>query len=276
MPLEDDLLGYAGAFAVSIEWLASGQVLREEDARAAAELETHSPKAALARARRESAARLALARRLAGFRSPTQAWLTYGWNKASYLSNENGHGGLSTHSALRYADAFGVNPGWLLTGEPPSGLGGEVDALGPEPVWSEALAGLVDPDRRGPVPPKADLERAATRPAIPRVIGPEYSGLLRRLGGVHADKVIEMLVAIGTSVVDPECFEVVTPVPGSRAGAGDIVVVDRYGPASALYAINDHGGLRLVADPAAPSGGDRSEAGFPEVVGRVIARIERT
>jgi len=54
-----------------------------------------------------------------GFSTSSDAARAYGWNQNTYISHENGNRGLSPKSAERYARAYGVGVGWLLTGENP-------------------------------------------------------------------------------------------------------------------------------------------------------------
>lgn len=54
-----------------------------------------------------------------GFSTSSDAARAYGWNQNTYISHENGNRGLSPKSAERYARAYGVSVGWLLTGENP-------------------------------------------------------------------------------------------------------------------------------------------------------------
>lgn len=67
------------------------------------------------------AERLKEARRKAGFRSATAAAKAFGWTESTYLGHENGSRGLQIDAALRYARAFRVDWGWLM-----SGAGGEL------------------------------------------------------------------------------------------------------------------------------------------------------
>jgi SOS-response transcriptional repressor LexA len=65
----------------------------------------------------EPKTRLQKARAAAGFESPTDAARAFrDLNKNTLISNENGNRPISRKMALRYADAFGVDPGWLLYG----------------------------------------------------------------------------------------------------------------------------------------------------------------
>jgi len=66
--------------------------------------------------RPDAAKRLEQARLARGFRTARQASSFYGWSYDSYIQHENGTRGLS-RSAKKYAQAYNVGEGWLLTGE---------------------------------------------------------------------------------------------------------------------------------------------------------------
>lgn len=66
--------------------------------------------------RHMQAARLKAARETAGFLTAAAAIQKHGWKQSTYLAHENGQNGLSTDAAIAYGSAFGVEPGWLLTG----------------------------------------------------------------------------------------------------------------------------------------------------------------
>ncbi|WP_309644398.1 helix-turn-helix transcriptional regulator [Phenylobacterium sp.] len=57
--------------------------------------------------------RLRLARTHRGFDTAAAAAETFGWNRNTYASNENGNAPFSYRKAKEYAAAFGVRPEWL-------------------------------------------------------------------------------------------------------------------------------------------------------------------
>ena len=61
--------------------------------------------------------RLQTARRAAGYADATAAARAFNWNKNTYRSHENNIRGLKPNVAERYAKAFRVAVGWLLTGD---------------------------------------------------------------------------------------------------------------------------------------------------------------
>jgi phage repressor protein C with HTH and peptisase S24 domain len=69
------------------------------------------------------AQRLELARLTRGFKTAKEAALFFGWPYATYAQHENGERGIGRQSA-KYAAAYRVGEGWLLTGE---GMGPEAN-----------------------------------------------------------------------------------------------------------------------------------------------------
>lgn len=69
----------------------------------------------------DAPSRLRLARERAGHRSATRAAEALGVVVTTYRTHENGDRTISAECALRYAEAFGVSPAWILYGtEAPS------------------------------------------------------------------------------------------------------------------------------------------------------------
>lgn len=81
------------------------------------------------------ASRLVTARRAAGFKTPADAIARFGWKGSTYMAHENGQNGLRLEPALAYAKAFGVEAGWLLTG----------DGRGPSIPDDLSVKGIVPP-----------------------------------------------------------------------------------------------------------------------------------
>lgn len=65
----------------------------------------------------EMADRLLIARKAAGFTSARAAALEHGWVISTYNAHENGQNGFKPEDAEKYASAYRVSAGWLLTGE---------------------------------------------------------------------------------------------------------------------------------------------------------------
>ncbi|PRX09997.1 UNVERIFIED_ORG: SOS-response transcriptional repressor LexA [Martelella mediterranea] len=82
------------------------------------------------------AIRLQQARERRGFKSAKAAAEYFGWSVATYIQHENGQRGL-VRAAARYAKAFRISEGWLLTGDG--------DAPGPAiPLVSLVSAGKLE------------------------------------------------------------------------------------------------------------------------------------
>jgi len=60
--------------------------------------------------------RLKAARQGRGFATAAAAIAKHGWKQSTYLAHENGQNGIGADSAIDYGKAYGVDPGWLLTG----------------------------------------------------------------------------------------------------------------------------------------------------------------
>lgn len=81
--------------------------------------------------------RLRAARKAAGYATAKDAAEAFGWNRNTVTSNENGNRTFSRESAERYASAYRVDLGWLLTGKgemrPGSKAGASADVVN---IWS--------------------------------------------------------------------------------------------------------------------------------------------
>lgn len=60
--------------------------------------------------------RLQKARRERGYATASDAAAAFGWNRNTYISNENGNAPFSFNKAKTYAHAFGVRAEWLYDG----------------------------------------------------------------------------------------------------------------------------------------------------------------
>ncbi|MBS0248419.1 MAG: helix-turn-helix transcriptional regulator [Proteobacteria bacterium] len=115
---------YSKGFGVRPDWLKSGRGPGPKvDTARAAKLKIRSGEIF----RRDlplpqtAAARLRLARRLAGFASVSEAARRHGWTRSRLSAHETGQNRISADHAKEYAASFHVQPHWLATGEGPSG-----------------------------------------------------------------------------------------------------------------------------------------------------------
>lgn len=67
--------------------------------------------------REEQAVRLRQAREAAGFARASDALARHrDWKSSTYMAHENGQNGIGPGPATEYATAYGVDPGWIMTG----------------------------------------------------------------------------------------------------------------------------------------------------------------
>ena len=166
-----DAAQYARAFGIPVEDLLkpNPQIVRKvlRTADRSERLNREQAK----KQKKQTARRLKIARVAAGHETASSAADAFGLILPTYLGHENGKNALSVPIARLYAEMFGVNENWLLTGELPSGLGRLFDArvdLETAPDDYAALRHLVDRRSR---PSKTRIEslktavRAVRRPA---------------------------------------------------------------------------------------------------------------
>ena len=176
---------YADAFGVSDAWLMEGrgQGPATDQAR---EARFRLRKQQLANApKRDAAGRLRVARRLAGYRSLSNAARAIGINQSTLSAHENGQDDLSRQEVMYYAKAFGVDVDWLISGRLPSGLGEQAEAKldlllnlhnEPEHYASPQFRQL---QRVVPVPrtPVRNVANAPRKASLCGAIIPEYTPL---------------------------------------------------------------------------------------------------
>lgn len=78
----------------------------------------------------ESSDRLRMARERAKFKSARAAALRHGWTVSTYASHENGQTDVPSKEAKKYAKAFKVSAGWILTGDGPMAAQNLVKLMG--------------------------------------------------------------------------------------------------------------------------------------------------
>lgn len=89
--------------------------------------------------RPDQAKRLEQARKARGFGTPKKAATFFGWKYETYIQHEQGLRGIS-RAAGKYATAFKVSEGWLLTGE---GHGPDGEEIAPPTQEMVPLVGYV-------------------------------------------------------------------------------------------------------------------------------------
>lgn len=130
-----ELIAYARAFGVDPEWLASGEgsppAMTDGFSADAAHDDLGSSQPHEAETDRQThmlfaARRLGVARRMAAFVTASEACRHFKFVRSTYGGHEYGDEPLPRSWADIYGTAFGVDPGWLLTGAEPSRLPSEV------------------------------------------------------------------------------------------------------------------------------------------------------
>jgi hypothetical protein len=128
----DDLLPvYARIFGVAEEWLRTGRGRGPAPSATRSEIFRLRVKAAKARASAGAAPgkRLRLARRLAGFKTVTDAATHYKITRTTLNAHETGQNLISEAAARIYALAFGTNAKWIMEGVLPAGYPREIERL---------------------------------------------------------------------------------------------------------------------------------------------------
>jgi phage repressor protein C with HTH and peptisase S24 domain len=96
------------------------------------------------------AQRLELARTTRGFKTAKDAALFFGWPYATYAQHENGERGIARQSK-KYAAAYRVSEGWLLTGEGVGPAQDEAEQIAPrtkgQPIHYVPAEEIVMPGR---------------------------------------------------------------------------------------------------------------------------------
>jgi len=103
--------------------------------------------------------RLRQARTAKGFDSASAAADAFGWNRNTYVSNENGNAPFSYRRAKDYAAAFGVSPEWLYDAARPmlpaaeAGYVPIIGRVGANPDGLVLFAQGQEPGDLAPIPP---------------------------------------------------------------------------------------------------------------------------
>ncbi len=88
----------------------------------------------------EQKGRLAQARKNAGYATAISATTRNNWNYSTYSQHERGQRGITRKAAKKYAEAYNVSAGWLLTGE--AGLAGELTGGSDEALMAKVIIGV--------------------------------------------------------------------------------------------------------------------------------------
>ncbi|MBQ1541202.1 MAG: peptidase S24 [Caulobacteraceae bacterium] len=102
--------------------------------------------------------RLQRAREDRGFSSATDAAQAFGWNRNTYISNENGNAPFSFKKAKEYAQAYGVRTEWLYEGSgamktPATPLARIIGKVGANPDGTILFTTGQETGDQAPIPP---------------------------------------------------------------------------------------------------------------------------
>lgn len=159
--------------------------------------------------------RLKAAREHAGYDTAAGAARAFGWNAVTYRSHENGQSGIRSVWGERYAKAFKVSAGWLLTGEGAPPWGGEVKH---NPAHGKAL---IEVQSSGEIPVIGEIaagvwqeaiEMLDTGESIPFIPHPRFPKDAQRALRVRGDSCD--LIAQSGAYVNTVPLEMALPVDG--------------------------------------------------------------
>lgn len=171
--------------------------------------------------RPEAAKRLEKARNLRGFKTAKDAARFFGWTYETYIQHEQGTRGLS-RAADRYAKAFRVREGWLLTGEGdgPDGAPTTVPVVGLAGAGPDGSVLFATGDGNfGEVP--APLDASVNTEAL-EVRGDSMRGLANDGWLIFYDEKepprLDHLGEVCVCFLEDDRVLVKTPYPGSQPG----------------------------------------------------------
>ncbi|NVM42806.1 helix-turn-helix domain-containing protein [Ochrobactrum intermedium] len=128
--------------------------------------------------------RLMQAREAAGFRSAREAAEHFGWGYSTYASHENGQRGIRLDAARKYARAFKVNIGWLMTGNENKTNGAAEKSVISVPVIGKSAAGIwLEAEAMV-------LHETVTVPAVPSDIYPPDKQVAIKVEGPSMNKIL--------------------------------------------------------------------------------------
>lgn len=172
--------------------------------------------------------RLREARIAAGLETAAAAADTYGWNRNTYASNENGNATFSYRRAKEYAAAFGVRPEWLYdaTGPiRPMAAEGFVPVIGRVGANPEGLVLFATGQEAGdiaPIPPGGSDRAVALQVAGHSMHGVADDGALIYFEDQRTPPSPDMLGHIVVVEVDTDEVLVKRLLRGSRPGLFDL------------------------------------------------------
>lgn len=172
--------------------------------------------------------RLRHARMEKGYDTAAAAAETFGWNRNTYASNENGNAPFSYRKAKEYAAAFGVRPEWLydaagdMRAAGQAGLVRVIGRVGANPEGSVLFADGQEPGDLAPIPPGGTEDAVALQVAGHSMRGLADDGALIYFEDQRTPPTPDMLGQV--VVVETENDEVLVKrlLRGSEPGRFDL------------------------------------------------------
>ncbi|MHC4042961.1 helix-turn-helix domain-containing protein [Bradyrhizobium sp. 23AC] len=290
---------YASAFKVNAQWLLRGigegpavDPVRATQFRNKIERKAEQAKNDPAAS---SCRRLRLARRLAGFRSTTDAARATGLMRTTLSAHETGQNSISDKMARLYAEAFRVSPEWLRTGALPSGYPPEIERQLPSVVdtYGESdkvamanlspllpVVGLTSETRKVAPPVRSLAPRPLKADMVPEIAGRHLfrgleSGSLADAPQEHIWSLPHRYVAEVLGGLLPATIIV---APGSEVeglNRADRVIVDtsaRTAVAGETFVLVDRNGHFVLIKPQAGQPLDPPDSRW-KVLGKKIGRV---
>ena len=172
--------------------------------------------------------RLRQARTSKGFDSATAAADAFGWNRNTYVSNENGNAPFSYRRAKDYAAAFGVRPEWLYDAAGPMLPAGEagyvpiIGRVGANPDGLVLYASGQEPGDLAPIPPGGTGQAVALRVVGHSMRGVADDGALIYFEDQRTPPTADMLGHVVVVETDTDEVLVKRLLRGSRPGVFDL------------------------------------------------------
>ena len=172
--------------------------------------------------------RLRQARTAKGFDSATSAADAFGWNRNTYVSNENGNAPFSYRRAKEYAQAFGVSAEWLydaagaMVGAGSEGLVPVIGRVGASPEGIVLFATGDDPTELVPIPPGGAASARALKVVGHSMRGVADDGALIYFEDQRTPPTPDMLGHVVVVETDTDEVLVKRLLRGSRPGLYDL------------------------------------------------------
>ena len=176
----------------------------------------------------ERCERLRQARNARGFDSATAAAESFGWNRSTYVSNENGNAPFSYRRAKDYAAAFGVSPEWLYDAAGPmlpaaeAGYVPIIGRVGANPDGLVLYASGQEPGDLAPIPPGGTGQAVALRVVGHSMRGVADDGALIYFEDQRTPPTPDMLGHVVVVETDTDEVLVKRLLRGSRPGVYDL------------------------------------------------------